>query len=301
MARHIYLNENRSLADYMPEIDRLGTTSHAHFDSIGDCVRYLQSTPRESFWAPYFWARSELVSITANEACEMALYGWRDGADRVARLRDKIAAKQPAAQRISQWDVAGALPSIPRYYAGNPLFMRRMATVESRKRPVLTLINHMGGNSDVPEHCFINRAAVIATIVDVVESAGYSLHVIGASYSANSRFAHETAVTLKEAGAHMDIGIMAFALGHAGFFRRIVFGVRCADSVNSPLTTTLGSTCDYAGRPDHCFVLPSMNSTYSFFETEQSAESVGLAAMIATLASQGCPAFREHASFISAA
>jgi hypothetical protein len=305
-AKHIYLNSERGLADHLPAITAQSTVSHAHFASVGDCVRYVQSIPAADCWNDFFFDNSDsardLVSVTGPEACGLALNGWHDGAARVARLRDTIAATQPVAAKIARWDVAGAVPSVPRYLAGNPLAMRRLASAETRKRPILTLVNHMGGTHNVPEQCFINRAAVVAAIADVIEASGYSLHIIGTSYCAKETFAHETAVTLKDPGAPVDIATLAFALGHAGFFRRIVLGVRCATDVNKPLGGGLGSTQDYSGAlPPDTYLLPSMNTTSDYFLSEKTAATAGLAAMIATLARQGCPAFRDHENYAEAA
>jgi hypothetical protein len=109
-------------------------------------------------------------------------------------------------------------------------------------------------------------------------------------------------VTLKDPGAPVDIATLAFALGHAGFFRRIVFGVRCASHVNKPLGEGLGATADYTGAlPPDTYMLPSMNTTSDYFLSEKTAATRGLAVMIATLARQGCPAFRDHENYAEAA
>lgn len=291
---HRYLNDNRQFVGLVPAIaeSQAKTVSHAYFDSPNDMATYLKSVPTSEWYCDKYIGPQEFTDgIDLQGALKMERDGWKDGAGRANQIAGSIRVSMPAKRRVSTIGMAGAYPHIPRYLAGVPEHMTRPAMV--RGRPVLTLVNHMGGKSGVPSQCFINRAAVIAAIVDAIEAAGYSLHLVGVSFSEEGSFAHETAVTIKEPGRHLDLSSVAYALGHVAFFRQLVFGVRFADAFNKPLTSGLGKTQDYLTNQvtSGIYVLPSMNETHRSFLTEKGAKTDGLELMIAKLREQECPAF----------
>jgi hypothetical protein len=218
--------------------------------------------------------------------------GWQEGAERVARLRDKIAVSLPLKRKLAEFHVAGALVDVPRYLSGNPQCMVRPASRVNRARPVLTLINHIGGLAEVPGQCFVNRCAVVAAIVDAIESNGYSCHVLGVSQTEQTGYLCGVMITIKEPGDVPDLAKMAFALGHVGFFRRAVFAVRGSDKANVPLGSGLGQTREFQGeRVPNTFILPSINGMYESFKSEERAGTTGLDTLLASLRAQDCPAF----------
>lgn len=240
----------------------------------------------------YMAASSFNGGVSQADALRMVRDGWPEGAARVARLRDRIVANRPLGPRMARWDVAGAYPSVPRALSGNPLNMRRIDTTRTRRKPVVTLVNHMGGLADVDADCFTNKAAVVAAIVDVIEAAGYSVNLLGVSLAHANGHLAATVVQVKEPGAAVDIARIAFALGHVAMFRQVVFGLRFSDRANARMEGS-GSTADFPKdnvAPD-VFILPSMNSNADKFATEDKAATDGLAYFIGELVKQGCPAF----------
>jgi hypothetical protein len=241
---------------------------------------------------------------TMAEAINLAVNGWREGADKAAKLREKISALKPSARRLIKYSVAGATPNIPRYLAGNPMHMRTYDTVKSRQRPVITLVSDIGANNNVEGETFLNRAAVIAAIVDVIEDSGYSCHVIGYFGTKAKAFGERVharvharcAVTIKEPDQPVDIGRMAFALGHAAVFRRLGFAVMTEDRFTEDLGFGIGTTHSLEKdmlAMDNAFILPSVkeHTVEAKFKSEPHAMTVGLDYMIESLTEQGCPAF----------
>lgn len=297
------LNDSPDLMSLLPVMPNPTQTWHCFTSPEAACDN-LANMPH-AWEDTYSSTEADKVGFTGTDSLQHAFKlcrdGWQDGSERVARLRDKINAQNPIGPRLVKYDVAGAYPIVARHLAGNPLSMRRFDSARLRRKPVLTLINHMGGRFSVPAECFINKCAVVAAIVDAIESAGYSCHVIGISQSATeatySDYLCGVAITIKQPGEQVDISRMAFALGHVGMFRRIVFGTRSTLQANRPLGPGLGSTIDFVPGtlPEATYALPSMNTNHKLFTTEDKAGTEGLAKLISELAAQGCPAFPQTA------
>ncbi len=264
------------------------------FKSPADVASYVASRKESDFWNRQCLTPSdEFHGPKMPDAIQMCRAGWQEGATRVARLRDKIAPRIPVQKRYTQFAVAGAIPDVARTIAGNPLNMKRLGTVKARQRPVLTLVNHMGGLAQIEAPTFTNKCAVVAAVVDAIEASGYSCHVIGLSMSQTEKFLCGVAVNVKSPGETVDTARLAFALGHVAMFRRLVFAVRASHPDNKPLTSTLGGTVDFSESLPNVFVLPSMNKNAKLFETEEKAATEGLAYYLEELRKQGCPAFME--------
>lgn len=290
-------NDAPELMQIIPAMHHATQTWHC-FKSPESLCEYLATIPESSYWT-----RSVVIEPSdfqfrqvksRNEAFALCRDGWQEGARRVAAMRDKIAVNIPMRRQFTSYGVAGAIPNVPRFLAGNPMHMKRLADSRARQRPVITLINHMGGVAGVKAKCFVNKCAVVAAIVDAIEANGYSCHVIGMAQSQchNETYLCGVAATVKEAGDSVDIGRMAFALGHAAMFRGLVFGVRASDSINRPLGD-MGWTVDFNGQNEtaNSYILPSMNTNSKLFETEELASTRGLAYFLDMLKAQGCPAF----------
>lgn len=281
-------------------------SQHWHaFSSPEALVRHAE-TIRHSMWFDYETQNISFYgNLTFEQAATMCREGWPKGAERVGKLRDKINAVHPQGLRFVRHDVAGAYPVVARAVAGNPMCMRRMDTTRIRRKPVITLVNHVGGLSYVKADTFINKCAVVAAVVDAIEAAGYSCHVVGLSMAAKYKEATDficgVAFTIKNPGEQVDIGRMAFALGHVAMFRRFVFAARSGQAMSrDPLggsRDNLGATTDFPNIANDAgaYVLPSMNENESYFKEEETAATAGLAYLIQQLSLQGCPAFPQSA------
>lgn len=230
-----------------------------------------------------------------NAAIKLCRDGWPDGANRAARLRDKIAAAHPIQRKLASWGVAGAYPSVARALAGNPLAMRQFDNRESRRRPVLTLVSDFACNAGVGGNAITNRAAVVAAIVDSVEASGFACHVVAFEASRGGDCVQLCAATVKESDQSADIGRLAFALGHAAMFRRLCWATITEDSWIEGLGYGLGTALalDFTSVPD-VYCLPSANTSESYFRSEDIAATQGLDFLVESLRKQGCPAFPQR-------
>lgn len=291
-------NDARELLALLPPMPTRTQTWHC-FSSPTSMCAHVQRT--EYFWCKDFQAKdANNVKFRGAESVEsaikMCLRGWPEGAERVAKLRDKINAAHPVSRQYAVYGVAGAIPNVQRCIAGNPQHMKRLDTARARQRPVITLINHMGGLATVSADCFLNKCAVIAAVIDSIEAAGYSCHLIGASQVTNASgdYLCGTAVTIKEAGDALDIGRVAFGIGHVAMLRRILFGVRSSDTDNKQIGDGMGTTAEFGkDLPAHTYLLPSINLDNQNFKSEALAATVGLNGILNALARQDCPAFPQ--------
>jgi len=229
-----------------------------------------------------------------SDAINLCRDGWPEGAARAAKLRDQINAANPMGPRVVKWDVAGAVASVPRALAGNPLNMRRVDSAKLRRKPVLTLLSDMTNGANVNAKAITNRAAVVAAVVDAIEAAGFACEVITFEKSGKENLTQIVAATVKESGAQADIGRLAFALGHASFYRRISWAAFTCEDFTSDIGSGLGQ-CQSIDRDEAnkrgAYILPTTNNAESFFRTEESAATDGLAYLIKALRQQDCPAF----------
>jgi len=249
-------------------------------------------------WHRTAWTNDKEFTGTKNmaEAISLCRNGWPVGAARAERLRDQINAANPTGPRVVKWDVAGAVASVPRALSGNPLNMRRVDTAKLRRKPIITLLSDMSVNANISADALTNRAAVVAAVVDATEAAGFACEVITFQCISGNRssLGEVTAVTVKESHAPADIGRMAFALGHASFFRRISWATFTQSTFTKPLGPGLGSAAQIDQKTANergAYVLPSAGANQNAFTTEARAATDGLAFLLASLRQQDCPAF----------
>lgn len=289
-----------AILDNLPTMPNALQSWHC-FSSPSEMCEYVEQSRGDNWFREAFDCNTSFRGTASmDDAIALCRDGWQQGADKAADLRDRIFASAPTQRRYARYAVAGAIPNVPRYLAGNPQHMLRLESASARNRPVITLVNHMGGMATVEPCQFLNKAAATAAVVDCIESAGYSCHVIGLSMVSkepnNVGNLVGVTVTIKEAGQALDIGRMAFAIGHVSMLRRIIFAVRGASKLNGQyLGNASGATSDFPGTVPNTFVLPSMNANARLFHNEESTMRQGVPDLVQRLRAQGCPAFRDDA------
>lgn len=233
------------------------------------------------------------------EALKMGKEGWKEGADQVYRLRDRILAKHPLIKRPVQYGIVGAVPNIARAVAGNIMNMRIPDSAVSKRRPVITLISDMSAHRGIDKDAISNRAAAVVTIIDQIESKGFACEVLStaltkAGYGRESGHKCTNVIVVKESSQPVDVARIAFSLGHTAFFRRLVFADWGGHKHNEPLSDGLGHTYEFKVKEyNHkgYFVLPSAEKQPGCFESEEATETQGLPYLVYELKKQGCPAF----------
>lgn len=222
---------------------------------------------------------------TAANAVTLARQGWPNGAERARALHDGIQAAMPSRPTLGRFDVAGAVPSIPRALAGNPLHMRRMVRKETAQRPIVSLVCSICVPASYPANGLIAHAAAVAGAVDFLETAGFRCNVLVAARFRDSAINGEVAVQLKAPEQPLNLAVVAYGLGHPSFLRRIVFGVLQADLCMAPIGQGLGMATDLEALPD------AGTFTIRRASNEPSGRSAAdrFRKILRQLAEQGCP------------
>ncbi len=304
MAEQTFVGDNPSLGKFLPQL--LKTDSYlSSWSSPEAYSRYIKGLDPSKKWnnagrEPD--TSGHYGTDTFEEALELGDKGWQEGVEKVYKLRDRINALNPIIKRPQQFGIAGTVPSVPRAVAGNPMNMRLPTDTVSRRKPVITIMSNMSANWGVNADMITNRASIVASLVDRIEAVGFGCEVVTLATSASGygakKFQAATMVTVKEAGQPVDVGRLAFGLGHVAMFRRLIFADWCGHPVNkSGLGSGLGSTCRIEMgelNQDNIFVLDEMGREAKLFANDEIAATEGLAFLIDSLKKQGCPAFTRE-------
>jgi hypothetical protein len=163
------------------------------------------------------------------EAERLLATGWREGADRVSRLRDRLSvvvdAAATARTRGDTFDVTGLWVDVGRIATGEPECCGVPCTdFASAAERVVSLRYNAAVSGSVETSAIEARGAAVLTAVDLIESCGVRCEVI---YSQGSKAyggdALECNVVAKAADQPVDLDRLAFVLTHPSFFRRFGF------------------------------------------------------------------------------
>lgn len=291
------IGDAKQITDLIP-----GKSYSSVWETPESFSRYIENLKQKDAWDDSAWENVKSFAGTEDmpEAIDLMKNGWHEGADMISKLRDSIQASKPQAPKFIRYGMAGSTPNVPRAVAGNILNMRAQDLDKARRRPVITLISNMAANCGVSADAITNRAAVVAALIDEIESAGYACEVIATAPSAGgwgggSGFTAATSVLVKNSNQPVDTVRLAFSLGHASMFRRMIF----ADWETEPLCEdglgrSLGHSSDneLEGNPEKgIYIIPSAEGCAFKFATPEKAMTEGLAHIIDSLKAQGCPAF----------
>lgn len=295
-------NAVTELSEIIPVPKGYSKIWNSYWNSPEALTRHVESLGNGTTnWNRGAWTHGESFTGTKDMASAIKLCrdGWPQGAATVERLRDKINASNPVGQRMVRYDVAGAMPSIPRALSGNPLNMRRVDNAKLRRRPVLTLLSDMTANGGISQAAITNRAAVVAAVIDAIEAKGFACQVITFECSSDCGIVQIVAATVKESYSPADVGRLAFGLGHASMFRRLSWAAFTENVFTSGLGSGLGAAtaidtaaCNERG----AYVLRTAGENEHAFKNEKDAAEKGLAWIVDSLREQGCPAFPKEES-----
>ncbi len=271
---------------------------HSTWDTPEAFARHIASLDKEKAWSNAGWKDDESFSGTKNmeEALKLAEGGWQEGAEHVLKLQGNILAANPQLPKTVKYSMAGSIPNVPRAIAGNPINMKAFDLSLSRRRPVLTILTAMHANWTISKDAITNRAAVVAAIIDMIEAAGYACEVIAFAPSIGNESSEvvSTSVIVKASTQPLDIARLAYGVGHASMFRRLIF----ADWGSEPtLRYVLGrglGMCHFDVsklQNTGIYVLPSVEDSRDLFKDAKTSATKGLAFLIGKLRNQNCPAF----------
>jgi hypothetical protein len=164
---------------------------------------------------------------TFADAVALAQDGWKHGANMVAELVTSITSKvtghlQDATMYLDTttnycWDMASAV-------AGVPQCGINFSPTEDKK--LVRIVVDCNTSAGVDSSVMLRKAAAIAALVAALEQCNFDAEVIVAFHLRGYRDRKESiqcAVMVKTAGRAVDLDILAYALGHPAFYRRIIF------------------------------------------------------------------------------
>ncbi len=190
------------------------------------------------------------------EAVKIATEGWVDGRESVATAVDAIwesGATKISSGDVDGFDVAGHMPDVSSYIAGDPCHMHSFGD-DTGESPVIRLLVSVCTNCNTDPRSMINRAAALAALVDVVESSGSSCEIWALIPSISGSKYCLQFVNIKGAGIPLDLDRVSFGLGHPAMLRRISFALTevdeyCSSKGGSSFYHGYGRTVDL---PDAC-------------------------------------------------
>ena len=160
---------------------------------------------------------------TFEEACDLALYGWKEGRESLLQVKKGIEL-QSKEQAIRIYDdICGVIPNVAAYLSGNPLSMINLKC--PHEIPTLN-IGYCGGvHCGIDADTVIARGAAITSLIDELENNGVSCQLTYLDISKYNGQEMKVSFVLKRFGEFFDVDEVAFALGHPSTQRRFIFSL----------------------------------------------------------------------------
>lgn len=201
-----------------------GKTLVMFADDLHDAAQFIKDTPRawimhssQDSGRDYDWD----LGTGWERALELANTGWTEGA---LDLSDKLAALPPnETEPEYTYDVAGYMPDVGLYCAGDPMHMLNAGHPEGRK-PIVHLVINVVCSDMTRADAFKNYGTAITAMVGQIEASGrrVELDCVFVDHLKDGT----TAIMgwkVKRAADHIDLSAVAYSLAHPAAFRRIGF------------------------------------------------------------------------------
>lgn len=194
-------------------------------DDLHDAAQFLKDTPAK-------WRDRQSVTGSVSQswdmatgwdrALKMAETGWSEGAQ---DLSNKLAILAPnEAEPEYSYDVAGYLPDVGLYCAGDPLHMRNDGHPEGRK-PIVHLVVNVVCSGGIGAEEFKNYGTAVTAMIGQIEATGRQVEL---DLVIVDQLRHHKAILgwkVKRAGDNVDLSAIAYSLAHPAAFRRIGFAL----------------------------------------------------------------------------
>lgn len=195
------------------------------FSTLDRLIDYVEGLLPGDFSAWATGQRNVQFTGTASmsEAIALARDGWQEGADAAAEVMAHLTLDKPVVRRPKP-SLAGGSVNVGRMLAGDPLHMMRRQKQPGRK--VVTFFVEVSALANVHPTALTIRAAIIAAIVDLMESVGYACNIVTTCVSNHSNTAYfQCAVNIKRSDQRLNVPDIIFALGHPSYLRRFMFAM----------------------------------------------------------------------------
>lgn len=252
--------------------------SRYSFDSLRELGTWIDATPRK--WKQeqsrnnaraYEWD----LDAGYDKAVQLARTGWIEGAQTVQASLKSLAPRQPAPRERN--DFYGFRPHVPRYCAGAPdCMIRHEGDTGSGKSLSLVIDICVSGATSARSMSLYGVA--VAHYIKQQELEGVRCEVRVAATVILKGTRETCSVLVKRAGQPLDLAVIAYAIGHPAFFRRLWFAF--CERAGSPEEYGYGSIdkvrlADVLGAPASSVVLYGMNNC-SFRTPEAALEALSV-------------------------
>lgn len=174
-----------------------------------------------------------------NKACDLALYGWPEGLEKLNKSLLKITAKLPtfSSPRVNRFSMTTGSLIPERYHMGHPEMLRRrvkaITTPIKGHGKVIRFVYNYAISPDIGASDRFDIAAAIVTCIKSLEANGYECELImvngnrgNNSYGTNAVRAYHHVVTVaKCAGQPLSLESVAYLLCSTNMDRQIAFSL----------------------------------------------------------------------------
>lgn len=247
----------------------------AHFENLLDVERHLASTPKLWSCSTSTGHNGDVkwdLGVGFSGAMKLAREGWPEGAEDVGERLTGVPARAKA--KRDAFGVAGYRPDVGRFLSGQPDCMVTKGELQGN-RPAVVLYVAMGGASMITANQFINFGAAVVACIDQIEAAGRRVEVNGTWASDTDKGKIFFSWNVKQAEDPVDLGALAFSLGHPAAARRLAFALAEHSpqrletySYGTPITVTQD---DVVEAPDSAVFLEGMTKQYDRCKTLEDA------------------------------
>ena len=219
------------------------------FNSLTEFLDYLDKTSINT----RVWDKRKLSSArkddgwsqtkTFKEAQELCKFGYHENFDKFLSLKDQLSKYiKMAFNSKRQYNYyIGYVPNVKAYLEGNPL---SMFNKDNSPKKHVDIYYNISVISSVSAKQIYNRGIITLSLVEILESMGYSvgLNLVVMGYSGNQ--IHYTKLDLKKAGERLNIQKLYFPMCHPSFLRRLIFRLmEQTPDVNRSWLDGYGSPC----------------------------------------------------------
>lgn len=193
-------------------------------DSLYELLQWVEDTSPVWRSSASKAARSKSwdLGVGYDGAVRLARDGWEDGIQRMSALIETVPSETIF---VKSYDVAGAVPDVPRFLGGDPRNMINRGK-EQKPKPTMSIAFNMSARADVSAQAIWNFGAGLVAIIDRLESRKVRCEVSAIWRTENLGRAGAVAsicTTLKRPEEALDLHQMAFGVAHPAMLRRINF------------------------------------------------------------------------------
>jgi hypothetical protein len=171
-------------------------------------------------------------TATFGDARRLAREGWREGAAKVAEFRSRLGsaldrAVSTAVATEVAYDVTGLWADVGRIATGEPECCGYDAAGTRAASRVISLRLNLSASASCEPEEFLLRGAVIAAVVDTLESLGDRVELLIGSSAKCTRtgVTYEFVAPAKSPDQPLDLDRLAFFVAHPSALRRYGFSV----------------------------------------------------------------------------